>query len=531
MASNIFPADAGGIPSGNTDSRPSSPAIGDTYYNGTLGLFEIYTDSGWLGISAPPSVPTIATPVDASTADAYTSTAGKLSVVFTPGFAGGKVGQFNAFTTTGGFSGYNTETTVLISGLTPGTSYSVYGNAQNNYSTTINTSNSSSVTPTTLPQVPTIGTATASSTINELTVTWTLGATGGKNLSAITITPYLNGTTPETSRTAETTASTSYTFTEGQLTGGANYTFKVTATNANGTSAFSSPTSSAVMPNFLTVNYLVIAGGGGGGTGAPSPNSVFVGGAGGGAGGFRTSYGTSGANSSAELALGLLKSTNYTVTIGAGGPGTSTIGALGTAGSNSVFASITSSGGGRGGNFSSAGGTGGSGGGGGDGNGAGGGAGSGTALQGSNGGPSSGWYAAGGGGGASSSGGNSSNNVGGTGGNGLSSSISGSSVTRAGGGGGSGQSAIGSGGSGGGGSGASDSNNATGGSTNTGSGGGGGQSVNTRLSGSGGSGVVIIRYPNTATITLGAGLTGTTSTTGSDKVTTITSGTGNVSWV
>jgi hypothetical protein len=29
---------------------------------------------------------------------------------------------------------------------------------------------------------------------------------------------------------------------------------------------------------------------------------------------------------------------------------------------------------------------------------------------------------------------------------------------------------------------------------------------------------------------LGAGLTGTTSTTGSDKVTTITAGTGNVSW-
>jgi hypothetical protein len=38
-----------------------------------------------------------------------------------------------------------------------------------------------------------------------------------------------------------------------------------------------------------------------------------------------------------------------------------------------------------------------------------------------------------------------------------------------------------------------------------------------------------LRYPNTKTITIGAGLTGTTSTTGSDKVTTITAGTGNVS--
>jgi hypothetical protein len=42
--------------------------------------------------------------------------------------------------------------------------------------------------------------------------------------------------------------------------------------------------------------------------------------------------------------------------------------------------------------------------------------------------------------------------------------------------------------------------------------------------------VVILRYPNTRTITIGAGLTGSTSTVGSDNVTTITAGTGNVSW-
>jgi hypothetical protein len=42
--------------------------------------------------------------------------------------------------------------------------------------------------------------------------------------------------------------------------------------------------------------------------------------------------------------------------------------------------------------------------------------------------------------------------------------------------------------------------------------------------------VVILRYPNTFTITIGAGLTGSTATDGSNKVTTITVGTGNVSW-
>jgi hypothetical protein len=39
-----------------------------------------------------------------------------------------------------------------------------------------------------------------------------------------------------------------------------------------------------------------------------------------------------------------------------------------------------------------------------------------------------------------------------------------------------------------------------------------------------------LRYPATYTITIGAGLTGSTTTVGLRKVTTITAGTGNVSW-
>jgi hypothetical protein len=38
----------GGVPFGETSSRPLSPAIGQTFYNGTLGVQEIYTSSGWL---------------------------------------------------------------------------------------------------------------------------------------------------------------------------------------------------------------------------------------------------------------------------------------------------------------------------------------------------------------------------------------------------------------------------------------------------------------------------------------------------
>ena len=38
----------GGTPFGTSETRPVSPLIGQTYYNGTLGVQEIYTSSGWL---------------------------------------------------------------------------------------------------------------------------------------------------------------------------------------------------------------------------------------------------------------------------------------------------------------------------------------------------------------------------------------------------------------------------------------------------------------------------------------------------
>jgi len=37
-----------GVPFGTSSDRPSSPSIGQTFYNGTLGVQEIYTSSGWL---------------------------------------------------------------------------------------------------------------------------------------------------------------------------------------------------------------------------------------------------------------------------------------------------------------------------------------------------------------------------------------------------------------------------------------------------------------------------------------------------
>jgi hypothetical protein len=124
-----------------------------------------------------------------------------------------------------------------------------------------------------------------------------------------------------------------------------------------------------------------------------------------------------------------------------------------------------------------------------------------------------------------------------TGGNGRSSSITGTPVTRAGGGGAGGYGTFGSGGLGGGGIGRADVFTRGGnGEVNTGSGGGSGggegaPNFRTGGGGTGGSGIVILRYPDFYNITIGSGLTGTTSApVNGYKVTTFTAGTGNISF-
>ena len=238
--------------------------------------------------------------------------------------------------------------------------------------------------------------------------------------------------------------------------------------------------------NSFNVEYLVVGGGGSGGLG------------GGGAGGYRTNFG--------GTALGVTAQ-SYPITVGAGGVQTGGYDGSNN-GSDSIFDTITSTGGGYGGrNYAQGnnGANGGSGGGGGSNNstntdptggisspvtspvqGYAGGGGIGTA----NGYPN---ISAGGGGGSSSIGGSGSGNTAGNGGSGTSSSITGSAVIRAGGGGGFGVNG-GAGGSGGGGSYSGGGSGIGGaGAANTGSG-GGGTSSTTDASGSGGSGIVILRF-------------------------------------
>jgi hypothetical protein len=252
-----------------------------------------------------------------------------------------------------------------------------------------------------------------------------------------------------------------------------------------------------------TVDYMVVAGGGGGGGAGRS--------GGGGAGGYRESSGAaSGCYSASPLGSGVsalpVTAQGYPITVGAGGSGgIDNQCSPGVSGSNSIFSTITSAGGGGGAPIKTpqAGIAGGSGGGhGADSNTQGGNGGAGNTPpvsppQGNSGGNApAGSNSGAGGGGATIAGTNATpagSLAGSPGGNGATTSISASPTAYAGGGGGGGNGeGGGNGGTGGGGDGSDSTplNNSTAGTTNTGSGGGAGGSTGS----AGGSGIVVIRY-------------------------------------
>jgi hypothetical protein len=293
-------------------------------------------------------------------------------------------------------------------------------------------------------------------------------------ITSITLTPNAGSFVQHSTATLYGVTSSAYgaKATGGIITSDANYYYHTFL--ASGTFT---PTSN------ITADYLVVAGGGG----------SYRDASGGGAGGLRCTVGATGGGGSLESALSLTASTNYTVTIGAGGTGAAN-------GSNSVFSTITSTGGGYGNDYEGNGASGGSGGGAGwDADAPDNAGGAGTTNQGYAGtkgfrvGAPTSSGAAGGGGGAGAAAGSASTGTGGAGGAGVQTSISGIATYYAGGGGGWGGTNGGAGGNGGGGAGyggSASTGAGTNGTANTGGGAGGARGQNQ----SGGSGIVIVRY-------------------------------------
>ena len=525
-------ASLSGITATTTANRSTdvpSPFTGQTIYLSDVKRVQIWDGSAWMFVTnGAPGAPTSLSATPLSTTS--------VSIAFTTGtINGAAVTNYKYAYSSDSGSTYSefaaldpldVSSPIVISGLVGTTTYLIKLRAVSDFGDSVDSS-AVSVTTLTSPSAPTSLSATGY--YLSAHIAFTPGADGG---SPITNYEYALSTNAGANYGAWTALSPADTTSPIDITGLANgtaYSIKLRAVNANGAGIESSAVSVTTNQN-IPIEYLVIAGGGGGGE--------TIGG-GGGAGGYRSAIilnsELSGGGSNTESVLSGTVSTNYSVSVGGGGAGGSGDGyPAGVNGSNSAFASITSIGGGAGGGYNINPGSGG---------GSSGGIGAGssanalspTANQGYSGGRSLGnTNYAGGGGGAGAVGGTwaAGNTISGAGGIGIASSITGTSVVRGGGGGGGARTSgvsPGNGGLGGGGNGGKNQSGFSG-TTNTGGGGGGGGYVSDLPGGAGGSGVIILRYPDTRTITIGAGLTGSTATDGADKVTTITAGSGNVSW-
>ena len=179
-----------------------------------------------------PAAPVSVSATDVGTGRAYNN--GAATVSFTPG-AGATATSFTATSSPGGFTATGASSPLTVAGLQSGVSYTFTVTATNASGTSPASSASNSITATTVPQAPTIGTATDGGTGTTVSVAFTAGATGG---SAIT------GFTATSSPGSITGTGGSSPITVSGLTTGTAYTFTVTATNANGTSAASAASNS-----------------------------------------------------------------------------------------------------------------------------------------------------------------------------------------------------------------------------------------------------------------------------------------------
>ena len=196
-----------------------------------------------------PNAPTIGTATDVGTSRAFNN--GAAVVTFTPSPVGFEATSYTVTSSPGGFTATGASSPLTVTGLQSNTAYTFTATATNFVGTGAASAASNSITATTVPQAPTIGTPTladgqAYTGSANIVVPFTANATGGKAITTFTAT--------SSSTTAVSGATSPITISD---TVGTARTYTVTASNANGTSLASSASASITpssVPQAPTVN-------------------------------------------------------------------------------------------------------------------------------------------------------------------------------------------------------------------------------------------------------------------------------------
>ena len=221
---------------GATSARPTTPVIGDQYFDTTTNVLQVFTTNGWVAAATKPDAPTNVVAVSA-----YVPYGGLPGVKVTWNTATTAVpaSYYVITSNTGGFTATTTEREATFLGLTAGTSYTFTVAATNNYGSSSATSNA--ITPVTAPQAITLGAPTASG--EGLSVPVTPGATGGSAITGYTL--YAQpGNIAVTSATSPVVFKTNVPITGGPIAIGTRYSFSGIANNVAGPSALSNTSAS-----------------------------------------------------------------------------------------------------------------------------------------------------------------------------------------------------------------------------------------------------------------------------------------------
>jgi trimeric autotransporter adhesin len=237
-------------PGGLTVSGSASPLTVTGLNNGTAYTFTVKATNvvGSGAASAASNSVTPATVPGAPTIGTATAGNAQANVSFTtPASNGGSaITGYTLTSSPGGLTASGTASPITITGLTNGTEYTFAVTAANAVGTSVASGVSNSITPATVPDAPTIGTATAGNA--EATVTFAAPTNSGGSA----VTGYIVTSSPD-GLTATGTASP---LTVTGLTNGTTYSFSVKATNAVGVSADSALSNSVTPSGTLSLYFI-----------------------------------------------------------------------------------------------------------------------------------------------------------------------------------------------------------------------------------------------------------------------------------